>query len=78
MVQSAIVSVGQEVILAARDVSKFYEAKTSALRVLASITLELHAGEFVALLGPSGSEIHPAANVGGPDSTLQGRGAGAR
>jgi NitT/TauT family transport system ATP-binding protein len=46
----------QEVILAARDVTKYYAGKDEQrILVLDKITLELHAGEFVALLGPSGS-----------------------
>ncbi len=48
-------AVGQEGILAARDVTKFYEGKTDRVLVLDNITLELRAGELVALLGPSGS-----------------------
>ena len=48
-------AVAQEVILAARDVTKYYEGKTERVLVLDNITLELRAGELVALLGPSGS-----------------------
>src|SRR5919204_2620490 len=48
-------AVGQDVILAARGVTKFYEGKTERVVVLDNITLELRAGEVVALLGPSGS-----------------------
>jgi len=55
MVHSPSIAIGQEVILAARHVSKFYEGKDQRIRVLDDITLELRAGEFVALLGPSGS-----------------------
>jgi NitT/TauT family transport system ATP-binding protein len=45
----------QEVILAARDVSKYYGDKQHPVLVLDDITLDLRAGEFIALLGPSGS-----------------------
>jgi NitT/TauT family transport system ATP-binding protein len=47
----------KEVILAARHVSKYYGAERERERVLVldDITLDLRAGEFIALLGPSGS-----------------------
>jgi NitT/TauT family transport system ATP-binding protein len=53
---STSADVGHEVILAARDVTKYYAGKDEQrILVLDNITLELHADEFVALLGPSGS-----------------------
>ncbi|HTC25423.1 MAG TPA: ATP-binding cassette domain-containing protein, partial [Gemmatimonadales bacterium] len=42
-----------EVLLAARNVRKFFAADRTP--VLEDVTVELRAGEFVALLGPSGS-----------------------
>lgn len=44
-----------EVVLAARQVSKYYGEAPEHVLVLDEITLELRAGEFIALLGPSGS-----------------------
>src|SRR3977135_1171602 len=55
MTQSAATTVGQEVILAAHELTKYYEGKEQRILVLDHITLELRAGEFVARLGPSGS-----------------------
>src|SRR4030081_2471577 len=52
--QSAV-AVGQEVILAASGVTKYYSGKDQRILVLDNITLELREGEFVTLLGPSGS-----------------------
>jgi NitT/TauT family transport system ATP-binding protein len=49
------VKTGQEIILAARNVTKYYTGKDQRILVLDDITLELRADEFVALLGPSGS-----------------------
>src|ERR1700704_4973319 len=49
------INVAQEVILAADRLTKYYAGKDQRILVLDTITLELRAGEFVALLGPSGS-----------------------
>jgi NitT/TauT family transport system ATP-binding protein len=46
---------GQDVVLAARNVSKFYGTEHERVLILDSINLELRAGEFIALLSPSGS-----------------------
>ena len=45
----------QEVVLAARDVSKYYGEAPERVLVLDDITLDLRQQEFIALLGPSGS-----------------------
>src|SRR5229473_1561661 len=55
MTNPAQVAVGQEVILAAEGITKYYAGKDQRILVLDNITLELREGEFVALLGPSGS-----------------------
>jgi putative ABC transport system ATP-binding protein len=44
-----------QVIVAARDVVKEYETGGQRQRVLAGVSLEVEAGQFVAVMGPSGS-----------------------
>jgi ABC-type Fe3+/spermidine/putrescine transport system ATPase subunit len=48
-------AVGEQTLLAARAVTKFYGDEHERVLVLDNITLDLHSGEFIALLGPSGS-----------------------
>src|SRR5690242_20311906 len=55
MTNPIAVAVGQEVILAADRITKYYAGKDQRILVLDNITLELRADEFVTLLGPSGS-----------------------
>ncbi len=47
--------VGQRVLLSARGVSKYFGNAKDNILVLDNVGLDLHDGEFVALLGPSGS-----------------------
>src|SRR6266851_3375356 len=53
MTNPAQVSVGQEVILAAEQITKYYAGKDQRILVLDNITLELREGEFVPLHGPN-------------------------
>ena len=40
-------------------VSKFYHMGGETIRALDDITLDIAQGEFVAIMGPSGPEVHP-------------------
>ena len=46
-IQTSSTAVAQEVILAAQNVTKYYEGKAERVLVLDNITLELRAGELV-------------------------------
>jgi NitT/TauT family transport system ATP-binding protein len=46
---------GHDVVMAARHISKYYGETANRVLVLDDISLDLRAGEFIALLGPSGS-----------------------
>ncbi|MGH2457384.1 MAG: ABC transporter ATP-binding protein, partial [Chloroflexota bacterium] len=55
VVNSSGARVGQQVLLAARDVCKYFGNAKDNVLVLDNVGLDLRDGEFVALLGPSGS-----------------------
>lgn len=47
--------VNSNVILAVQGLQKVYKADEHEVRALAGVTLDIHKGEFVAIMGPSGS-----------------------
>ncbi len=44
-----------DITLAARGLTKIYRGQSEAVRAVEDVSLELHAGEVVALMGPSGT-----------------------
>lgn len=48
-------TIDQKVLLEAKNISKYYGQEKEHILVLDQISLDLKAGEFIALLGPSGS-----------------------
>ena len=45
----------QKPIISCRDVTKIYRMGDQEVRALDGVTLDIHSGEFVAIMGPSGS-----------------------
>ena len=60
-------------LVTVRDVHKVYKRDTQAVPVLAGLSLEIDAGDFVALMGPSGSGKTTLLNlIGGIDQPTSG------
>ncbi|MCX7848178.1 MAG: ABC transporter ATP-binding protein [bacterium] len=61
-------------VIVARDVCKYYRMGTNEVRALDHVTVEIGAGEFVALMGPSGSGKTTLMNIiAGIDNPTSGR-----
>jgi putative ABC transport system ATP-binding protein len=54
---------GSDLLIQLRGVTKRYGAGVAELMALKGIDLEIHAGEFVAIMGPSGSGKSTAMNI---------------
>lgn len=63
-----------EVLVSARDITKVYNTGSVAAHALRGVTLDVHAGDFMAVVGPSGSGKTTLLNlIGALDSATEGR-----
>ena len=61
-------------LLRLRGISKTYGSGETAFQALKGVDLDIHAGEFVAIMGPSGSGKSTTMNIlGGLDQPSGGR-----
>ena len=62
-IQEPELSPPAEAVLEFRDVMKIYGAGEGEVRALAGVSFQIHPGEFVAMMGPSGSGKATTMNI---------------